>query len=66
MNKRVIDVSCGDCFTVVIAEVEGDPMGTSDSLSATIQIPTEKITIEKPTDGDNLQLDSTIVENDLK
>lgn len=25
-NKRVIDVSCGDSFTVVIAEVDGDPM----------------------------------------
>ena len=25
-NKRVIDVSCGDKFTVVIAEVEGDPL----------------------------------------
>ena len=24
-NKRVIDVSCGDSFSVVIAEVEGDP-----------------------------------------
>ena len=24
-NKRVIDVSCGELFTVVIAEVEGDP-----------------------------------------
>jgi hypothetical protein len=29
MNKRVIDVSCGDRFTVVIAEVEGDPMATA-------------------------------------
>ena len=25
-NKRVIDVSCGDSFTVIIAEVEGDLM----------------------------------------
>ena len=25
-GKRVIDVSCGDSFTVVIAEVDGDPM----------------------------------------
>ena len=25
-NKRVIDVACGDNFTVVIAEVQGDPM----------------------------------------
>ena len=25
-NKRVIDVACGDKFTVVIAEVEGDPL----------------------------------------
>lgn len=25
-NKRVMDVSCGENFTVVIAEVEGDPM----------------------------------------
>ncbi len=33
MNKRVIDVSCGDRFTVVIAEVEGDPMGTTESYS---------------------------------
>ena len=24
-NKRVIDVSCGDSFSVIIAEVEGDP-----------------------------------------
>ena len=24
-DKRVIDVACGDSFTVVIAEVEGDP-----------------------------------------
>lgn len=24
-NKRVIDVNCGELFTVVIAEVEGDP-----------------------------------------
>ena len=24
-NKRVIDVACGENFTVVIAEVEGDP-----------------------------------------
>ena len=27
-NKRVIDVSCGDKFTVVIAEVEGNPLET--------------------------------------
>ena len=27
-NKRVIDVSCGDKFTVVIAEVEGNPLDT--------------------------------------
>ena len=27
-NKRVIDVSCGDSFTVVIAEVEGNPLDT--------------------------------------
>lgn len=25
-NKKIIDVSCGDSFTVVIAEVMGDPM----------------------------------------
>ena len=25
-NKRVIDVACGENFTVVIAEVDGDPM----------------------------------------
>lgn len=25
-NKRIIDVACGDSFTVVIAEVNGDPM----------------------------------------
>ena len=25
-NKRVIDVACGNKFTVVIAEVEGDPL----------------------------------------
>lgn len=27
-NKRVIDVSCGDSFSVVIAEVEGNPLET--------------------------------------
>jgi hypothetical protein len=25
-NKKIIDVACGDSFTVVIAEVNGDPM----------------------------------------
>jgi len=25
-GKRIIDVACGDSFTVVIAEIEGDPM----------------------------------------
>ena len=25
-GKRVIDVACGDSLTVVIAEVDGDPM----------------------------------------
>lgn len=32
-NKHVIDVACGDSFTVVIAEVEGDP---SKGLDRTI------------------------------
>lgn len=25
-GKRIIDVACGDSFTVVVAEVDGDPM----------------------------------------
>lgn len=36
-NKRILDVACGNNFTVVIAEVEGDPnkqgkVGYSDDL----------------------------------
>jgi hypothetical protein len=67
MNKRVIDVSCGDRFTVVIAEVVGDPMGTTESYSPIIpsKITPVAKTIEQPIEGDTLLLDSAVTAQDF-
>ena len=59
MNKRVIDVSCGDRFTVVIAEVEGDPMATAGEK----QLTNLHTTIEQPKE-DNF-LDTVVTAQDF-